>query len=134
MYGLRGSTSIPDLQYSHVTLLDPNTNITSVVGDSAYLPCVVKNLAEYTVSFPRLMTRIERSAVVSSVHYYYITHYASRSSRLYLPLIKVSWLRGRDTSVLSVGHAAFSSDKRFNVIQVPKPKLSASDWTLEVTI
>lgn len=62
-------------------------------GDTAYLPCRVKNLAE---------------------------HYT------------VSWIRARDVTVLSVGHLTFSSDQRFSVIQVPRPRLAASDWTLVI--
>lgn len=72
--------------------LQVNNNVTVLVGDTAQLPCRVRNLGEYTVS----------------------------------------WLRGRDTSVLSVGHHTFSSDQRFSVVQVPRPRLSAADWNLEI--
>ena len=34
---------------SDVTLLHANNNVTIEVDDSALLPCIVKNLAEYTV-------------------------------------------------------------------------------------
>jgi len=44
----------------------------------------------------------------------------------------VSWIRAADVTVLSVGHVTFSSDQRFSVIQVPRPSLSASDWTLVI--
>ena len=48
-------------------------------------------------------------------------------------LFQVSWLRGRDTSVLSVGGVTFSSDQRFQVVEVPNSHLpSSSDWNLEV--
>ncbi|CAB4069351.1 unnamed protein product [Lepeophtheirus salmonis] len=42
----------------------------------------------------------------------------------------VSWLRGRDTSVLSVGLHTFSSDSRFSVLHVPQ--LKGTDWNLEI--
>ena len=35
-------------------------------------------------------------------------------------------------TVLSVGHLAFSSDARISVVQVPRPRLSASDWNLSI--
>ena len=44
----------------------------------------------------------------------------------------VSWLRGRDMSVISVGDLTFSSDRRFRVVRIPRPRISASDWNLEV--
>jgi len=44
----------------------------------------------------------------------------------------VSWIRAADVTVLSVGQVAFSSDQRFSVIQVPRPRISASDWTLVI--
>eukprot|EP00092_Neocalanus_flemingeri_P016410 GFUD01017760.1.p1 GENE.GFUD01017760.1~~GFUD01017760.1.p1 ORF type:complete len:380 (+),score=133.27 GFUD01017760.1:174-1313(+) len=69
-----------------------NRNISVMVGETAFLPCRVKNLDEYTVS----------------------------------------WIRADDVTVLSVGHLAFSSDKRISVVQVPRPRLSASDWNLSI--
>ena len=36
--------------------------------------------------------------------------------------------------VLSVGHMTFSSDQRYQVIQVPRQRLQADDWNLEVNI
>jgi len=44
----------------------------------------------------------------------------------------VSWIRARDVTVLSVGHLLFSSDKRFSVLEVPRPRLAASDWSLTI--
>jgi len=44
----------------------------------------------------------------------------------------VSWVRASDVSVLSVGHLAFSSDARIGVVQVSRPRLSASDWNLSI--
>ena len=35
-------------------------------------------------------------------------------------------------TVLSVGHLAFSSDARISVVQVSRPRLSASDWNLSI--
>jgi len=46
---------------------------------------------------------------------------------------QVSWLRGRDTSVLSVGHLTFSSSERFRVVSTPNPTLNVVDWNLEVS-
>eukprot|EP00092_Neocalanus_flemingeri_P036861 GFUD01040122.1.p1 GENE.GFUD01040122.1~~GFUD01040122.1.p1 ORF type:complete len:381 (-),score=139.23 GFUD01040122.1:297-1439(-) len=69
-----------------------NRNISVMIGETAFLPCRVKNLEKYTVS----------------------------------------WMRGDDVTVLSVGHLAFSSDKRIGVVQVPRPRLSASDWNLSI--
>jgi len=69
-----------------------NRNISAVVGETAFLPCRVKNLDTYTVS----------------------------------------WIRATDVTVLSVGHLAFSSDSRISVVQVPRPRLSASDWNLSI--
>jgi hypothetical protein len=42
-------------------------------------------------------------------------------------------MRGRDMSVLSVGDVTFSSDSRYKVIHVPRPRLAASDWNLQVS-
>jgi len=44
----------------------------------------------------------------------------------------VSWIRARDVTVLSVGGLAFSSDQRLGVVEVPQPRLSASDWSLTI--
>jgi len=44
----------------------------------------------------------------------------------------VSWIRASDVTVLSVGHLTFSSDERFSVLEIPRPRLSASDWSLTV--
>lgn len=43
-------------------------------------------------------------------------------------------MRGRDMSVVSVGHVTFSSDKRYHVVHVPRPRLNAADWNLEVRL
>jgi len=42
----------------------------------------------------------------------------------------VSWIRASDVTVLSVGHLTFSSDERFSVLEIPRPRLAASDWSL----
>ena len=40
------------LQYfPTVKILNMNTNVSAVVGDTTYLPCRVQDLGEYTVSF-----------------------------------------------------------------------------------
>ena len=45
----------------------------------------------------------------------------------------MSWLRGRDTTVLSVGVQTFSSDPRFRVMRVVgQGDDDISDWSLEV--
>jgi len=44
----------------------------------------------------------------------------------------VSWIRAADVTILSVGHTTFSSDQRISVVQVNRPRLSASDWTLVI--
>merc|ERR1711931_163699 len=82
----------PTRKIDQPEFLKINRNISAVVGETAFLPCRVKNLDTYTVS----------------------------------------WIRARDVSVLSVGHLAFSSDKRISVVQVPRPRLSASDWNLSI--
>ena len=46
---------------------------------------------------------------------------------------QVSWLRGRDTSVLSVGHLTFSSSERFRVVSNANTALGYVDWNLEVS-
>jgi len=45
----------------------------------------------------------------------------------------VTWMRVSDVSVLSVGAFTFSSDSRFSVIHVPRPRINADDWTLGIT-
>jgi len=45
----------------------------------------------------------------------------------------VTWMRVADVSVLSVGAFTFSSDSRFSVIHVPRPRINADDWTLGIT-
>merc|ERR1712013_394860 len=82
----------PSIQLDQPQFLKINRNISVVVGETAFLPCRVKNLDTYTVS----------------------------------------WIRAGDVSVLSVGHLAFSSDTRISVVQVPRPRLSASDWNLSI--
>jgi len=82
----------PSIKIEQPQFLKINRNISVVVGETAFLPCRVKNLDSYTVS----------------------------------------WIRAEDVSVLSVGHLAFSSDKRISVVQVPRPRLSASDWNLSI--
>ena len=51
-----------------------------------------------------------------------------------LQLFQVSWLRGRDTSVISVGHMTFSSSERFRVVSTSNPTLGYVDWNLEVDV
>jgi len=68
-------------------------NVSVIVGETANLPCRVKNLFQ---------------------------HYT------------VSWIRARDVTVLSVGHLVFSSDQRLSVLEVPYPRLAASDWSLTI--
>merc|ERR1719412_1640149 len=68
-----------------------NANISVYEGHTALLPCRIKHLKEYTVS----------------------------------------WLRGRDTTVLSVGLLTFSSDSRYRVMRVSHNDV-ASDWSLEI--
>ena len=48
----------------------------------------------------------------------------------------MSWLRGRDTTVLSVGVQTFSSDPRFRVMRVADQgdDDDTSDWSLEVCL
>jgi len=47
----------------------------------------------------------------------------------------VSWLRRSDTSVLSVGHQAFSSDRRISVASTNPPLARhEADWTLQIGI
>merc|ERR1712013_386378 len=82
----------PSIKLDQPQFLKINRDISVVVGETAFLPCRVKNLNTYTVS----------------------------------------WIRAGDVSVLSVGHLAFSSDKRISVVQVPRPRLSASDWNLSI--
>jgi len=69
-------------------------NISVMVGETASIPCRIKNLFEHHT---------------------------------------VSWVRARDVTVLSVGHLIFSSDDRYKVVEVPRPILSASDWSLTIT-
>jgi len=82
----------PSIKIDQPQFLKINRNISVLVGETAFLPCRVKNLDTYTVS----------------------------------------WIKAEDVSVLSVGHLAFSSDKRISVVQVPRPRLSASDWNLSI--
>lgn len=47
----------------------------------------------------------------------------------------VSWLKGSDTSVLSVGRHAFSSDKRISVATTNPPLARhEADWTLQIGV
>jgi len=85
-------TPFPIDKVDEPSFMKINRNISVVVGETAYLPCRVKNLDRHTVS----------------------------------------WLRARDVKVLSVGHLAFSSDSRIGVVQVERPRLSASDWNLSI--
>jgi len=41
-----------------------------------------------------------------------------------------TWMRLPDVTILSVGSLAFSSDKRFGVVHVHRPRIQADDWTL----
>ena len=40
-------------RYPTVRILNMNTNVSAVAGDTAHLPCRVKDLGEYTVKFVR---------------------------------------------------------------------------------
>jgi len=70
------------------------TNISVVLGETAYLPCRAKDLANSYM---------------------------------------VTWMRVADVTVLSVGALTFSSDQRFSVIHVPRPRIRADDWTLVIS-
>jgi len=45
----------------------------------------------------------------------------------------VTWMRVSDVSVLSVGALTFSSDSRFSIIHVARPRIHADDWTLVIS-
>merc|ERR1719229_2019615 len=64
------------------------------LGETAYLPCRAKDLADSYM---------------------------------------VTWMRVADVTVLSVGALTFSSDPRFSVLHVPRPRIRADDWTLVIT-
>jgi len=59
-------------------------------GETAYLPCRVKTLGDYLVT----------------------------------------WLKGDDVAVLSVGPNVFTSDSRYSVVHVPRQRIAADDWNL----
>jgi len=59
-------------------------------GETAYLPCRVKTLGDYLVT----------------------------------------WLKGDDVAVLSVGPNVFTSDNRYSVVHVPRQRIGADDWNL----
>jgi len=69
-------------------------NVSVRLGETAYLPCRAKDLADSYM---------------------------------------VTWMRVADVTVLSVGALAFSSDPRFSVIHVPRPRIRADDWTLVIS-
>jgi len=74
-------------------IMPVNANVSVFESHTALLPCRIKQLQEYTVS----------------------------------------WLRGRDTTVLSVGVQTFSSDPRFRVMRVVgQGDDDTSDWSLEI--
>ena len=43
-------------------------------------------------------------------------------------------MRGRDTSVISVGSVLFSSDKRYQINSVSRPHVGSSVWSLQVDL
>jgi len=59
-------------------------------GETAYLPCRVKSLGDYLVT----------------------------------------WMKGDDVTVLSVGVNTFASDTRYSVVHVPRGRIDADDWNL----
>jgi len=69
-------------------------NVSVRLGETAYLPCRAKDLADSYM---------------------------------------VTWMRVSDVTVLSVGALTFSSDPRFSVIHVPRPRIRADDWTLVIS-
>jgi len=69
-------------------------NVSVRLGETAYLPCRAKDLADSYM---------------------------------------VTWMRVADVTVLSVGALTFSSDPRFSVIHVPRPRIRADDWTLVIS-
>jgi len=69
-------------------------NVSVRLGETAYLPCRAKDLADSYM---------------------------------------VTWMRVTDVTVLSVGALTFSSDPRFSVIHVPRPRIRADDWTLVIS-
>jgi hypothetical protein len=61
------------------------------------------------------------------------TAYLPCRAKLLKDSYMVTWMRVTDVSVLTVGALAFSSDRRFSVIHVPRPRIHADDWTLVIT-
>eukprot|EP00092_Neocalanus_flemingeri_P076951 GFUD01095492.1.p2 GENE.GFUD01095492.1~~GFUD01095492.1.p2 ORF type:complete len:159 (-),score=62.25 GFUD01095492.1:42-518(-) len=42
----------------------------------------------------------------------------------------VTWMYLSEVTILSVGSMAFSSDQRFSVVHINRPRIQADDWTL----
>ncbi|XP_023334572.1 uncharacterized protein LOC111706049 [Eurytemora carolleeae] len=48
-------------------------------------------------------------------------------------LYTVTWMRGKDVTILSVGHHTFNTDNRISVVQVPGSNPSLTDWILQIS-
>ena len=98
-----GETNYPVFNPYPVSKMDQpqfmkiNRNISVMVGETAFLPCRVKNLDKYTVG---------RYILQTAIILYSYTPY------------QVSWIRADDVTVISVGYLAFTSDERISVVQV----------------
>jgi len=68
--------------------VNPRVKVKS--GETAFLPCRVKSIGDYLVT----------------------------------------WLKGEDVAVLAVGPNIFTSDNRYSVVQVQRPRIEADDWNL----
>jgi len=74
-------------------------------------------------------SRVERNVSVNLGE----TAYLPCRAKLLQDSYMVTWMRVSDVSVLSVGALTFSSDSRFSVIHVPRPRIRADDWTLVIS-
>lgn len=72
--------------------LKVSTIVTVQKGDTAYLPCRVKSLGDFVVT----------------------------------------WLKGDSVTVLTVNNIIFTTDKRYSIVHVPRPRIEADDWNLVI--
>ncbi|KOX71157.1 Kin of IRRE-like protein 1 [Melipona quadrifasciata] len=103
-----------------------NTNVTALIGKTAYLTCRVRNLGDKTIDdTPKILFRAP---------IFIISDYCSFTTNSIetVTFEKVSWVRHRDIHILTAGAYTYTSDQRFQALHRQNTGQSSewSEWTL----
>ncbi|CAD1476772.1 unnamed protein product, partial [Heterotrigona itama] len=124
----------PTFDYSQIT------NVTALIGKTAYLTCRVRNLGDKTVrSFASSIIRFRSLFISLSSEFACFQSHPNVCVRFFLdyhdseiPFAKVSWVRHRDIHILTAGAYTYTSDQRFQALHRQNTGQSSewSEWTL----